>query len=52
MKLQSFLYTLMRDEVVPGAIEKIVQDIEGAETRGVKEFYFSNKHLAALREGT
>jgi len=41
--LQAFLYTLVRDDVVPGRVEALVQDQE----RHPGPYTFSNPHLAA-----
>jgi hypothetical protein len=44
--LTSFLYILMRDEVTPGAVERLVVDhVEKA--KGSKLVTYSNVHLAA-----
>lgn len=43
-RLVVFLYVLMRDEVVSGTVEKIMQDhVEGSDS----ESSFSNPYLAA-----
>lgn len=45
-KLTSFLYSLMRDYILPGTLEKLVQEEEKITT----EIIYSNKHLAAYAE--
>lgn len=45
-KLVSFLYTLMRDHLVSGGVEKIMSDIEKAELEGVYSCSFTNGWLA------
>jgi len=47
-KLKSFLYVLMRDEVVPGVVEEIVRD--HAEAVAAKEIIYSNPFLAAYAD--
>jgi len=41
--IQSFFYTLMRDYLTPGEVEKIVQDIEKENS---KDIIYTNKYLA------
>lgn len=45
--LQAFLYLLARDEVVPGAINRIIQEIEKNADNG---FNFTDQELAAWAE--
>ena len=40
-RLECFLYLLMRDHLVPGAVEQIVMDVEKVEQPPV----YSNRHL-------
>lgn len=44
-RVVSFLYQLMRDEVVIGRVEQIVQDSETAQ-----EYVLTNEHLAKYAE--
>lgn len=50
-KLVAFLYMLMRDEVVPGVVARIAQEIDGHAAIGsitiTPRFSFSNPHLEA-----
>jgi len=46
-KLKEFLYLLMRDEVVPGAVEQLVRQ---AENTGTEHVVYTNKGLAQYAE--
>lgn len=41
--LVGFLYTLLRDEVLPGTLERLVQDVE----KHPPPYQYTNPHLAA-----
>lgn len=45
--IKELLYVLMRDELVPGAVERIVREVE---TTKDKETIYSNKHLERYAE--
>jgi hypothetical protein len=46
LALQAFLYLLMRDDVVPGRVEELVQVVEELGSSAD----FSNTHLSAYAE--
>jgi hypothetical protein len=47
-RLQVFLYTLMRDELNTGAVEKVMDHVRA--TKGASEVRFTSKHLAAYAD--
>lgn len=49
-RLAAFLYLLMRDDVVPGRVEKLVLETEREEGVAFDLSDYTNKHLAEYAE--